>query len=36
MARKVKNFFKKIGNTYLKGITDLYGPMIRYNIYPFI
>lgn len=36
MARKVKNLFKKIGNAYLKGFADLYGPMIKYNISPLI
>lgn len=35
MAKKVKNFFKKVGKAYLNGANELYAPMIRYNINPF-
>lgn len=36
MARKVKSFFKKVGKAYMQGVNELYGPLIRYNISPFI
>ena len=34
MVKKVKNLLRKLGRAYMKGATELYGPMIRYNISP--
>jgi hypothetical protein len=36
MAKKVKNLFKIIEKAYMKGATELYGPMVRYKVSPLI
>ena len=34
MARKVKNFLKRLGHAYMRGAEELYGPLVRYKISP--
>lgn len=36
MIKKIKKLFKKMGHVYMDGATQLYGPMIRYNVNPFM
>ena len=36
MARRVKSFIKKLGRAYMRGASELYGPMVRYKISPII
>ena len=36
MARKVKNFVKRIGHAYIKGVLEMYGPAINAGLHPFI
>ena len=36
MARKVKNFVKRIGHAYMKGVLEMYGPVINAGLHPFI
>lgn len=36
MAKKVKNFFKKLGYAYMRGAAELYGPLVRYKVSPLV
>jgi len=36
MARKVKNFIKRVGHAYMKGVIEMYGPAINAGLHPFI
>lgn len=36
MAKKVLNVFKKLGNAYMKGVMEMYGPAINAGLHPFI
>lgn len=30
--KKVLNVFKRLGSVYMKGVMEMYGPCIKYNI----
>ena len=36
MAKKVRNFLRKLGQAYMRGAAELYGSMIRYNVSPIV
>ena len=36
MAKKVKNFLKKLGHAYMEGFAELYGPALKHGVSPFI
>ena len=36
MAKKVLNVFKRLGNAYMKGVMEMYGPAINAGLCPFI
>ena len=36
MAKKVLNAFKRLGHAYMKGMMELYGPVINVGLHPFI
>lgn len=36
MIKKVKNLFKKMGHAYVEGVGQLYAPIIKYNVNPFV
>ena len=36
MAKKVKNLFKKMGDAYITGMKELYAPIIKCNVTPFV
>ena len=36
MIKKVKNSIKKLGKAYMKGVIEMYGPVINAGLNPFI
>ena len=36
MTKIVKNLTKKVFKSYFNGLTKLYEPCIKYNVYPFV
>ena len=34
--KKVKRILRKLGNNYLKGLNEMYGPCLRCGVNPFI
>ena len=36
MTKKVKKFVKKVGRAYMKGVMEMYGPVINAGLLPFV